>query len=74
MKKTSEYYRMRIYSDRARYVGEVEDVVIDDKEGVVAGLAFGRREGRVTSIPYSSIMAIGDIVLVRTKKSEREGA
>ena len=74
MKKMSEYYGMRIYSDRARYVGEVEDVVIDDKEGVVAGLAFGRREGKVTSIPYGSIMAIGDIVLVRTKKPEREGA
>jgi len=70
----SEYYGMRIYSDRARYVGEVEDLVVDDREGVIAGLAFGRREGKVTSVPYSSIMAIGDIVLVRTKKPEREGA
>ena len=70
----SEYFGMRIYSDRARYVGEVEDLVIDDKEGVVAGLAFGRREGKVTSIPYDSVMAIGDIVLVRTKKPGREGA
>ena len=74
MKKISEYYGMRIYSDRARYVGDVEDLVVDDKEGVVAGLAFGRREGKVTSIPYTSIMAIGDIVLVRTKKAEKEGA
>lgn len=70
----SEYFGMRIYSDRARYVGEIEDVVIDDREGVIAGLAFGRREGKVTSIPYGSIMAIGDIVLVRTKKLEQEGA
>jgi sporulation protein YlmC with PRC-barrel domain len=65
---------MRIYSDRARYVGEVDDLVIDDKEGTVAGLAFGRQGGKVTSIPYSSIMAIGDIVLVRTKKLEQGGA
>lgn len=71
MKKMSEFYKMRIYSDRARYVGEVEDLVIDDREGIVAGLAFGRKAGKVTSIPYSSIMAIGDIVLVRTKKSEQ---
>jgi sporulation protein YlmC with PRC-barrel domain len=70
----SEYYGMRIYSDRARYVGEVEDVVIDDREAAIVGLAFGRREGKVTSIPYNSIMAIGDIVLVQTKKLEREGA
>jgi len=55
-------------------VGEVEDLVVDDREGVIAGLAFGRREGKVTSVPYSSIMAIGDIVLVRTKKPELEGA
>ncbi len=68
MKRISEYYGMRIYSDKARYVGAVEDVVIDDKEGAIVGLAFGRREGKVASIPYSSIMAIGDIVLVRTKK------
>jgi sporulation protein YlmC with PRC-barrel domain len=65
---------MRIYSDRARYVGEVDDLVIDDKEGTVAGLAFGRQGGKVTSIPYNSIMAIGDIVLVRTKKPEQGGA
>ena len=65
---------MRIYSDRARYVGEVDDLVIDDKEGTVAGLAFGRQRGKVTSIPYNSIMAIGDIVLVRTKKPEQGGA
>lgn len=74
MKKLSEYYGMRIYTDRARYVGAVEDVVIDDKEGVIAGLAFGRRGGKVASIPYGSIMAIGDIVLVRAKKpAEQEG-
>ena len=65
---------MRIYSDRARYVGEVDDLVIDDKEGTVAGLAFSRQRGKVTSIPYSSIMAIGDIVLVRTKRPEQGGA
>lgn len=60
---------MRIYSDRARYVGTVEDVIIDDRQGVIVGLAFGRREGKVTSVPYQSIMAIGDIVLVKTKRS-----
>lgn len=73
MKKASEYYGMRIYSDRARYIGAVEDVVIDDKEGAVVGLAFGRRGDKVASVPYSSIMAIGDIVLVRTKKPTEPG-
>jgi sporulation protein YlmC with PRC-barrel domain len=60
---------MRIYSDKARYVGIVEDVLIDDEEGSIVGLAFARKAGKVTSIPYSGIMALGDIVLVRTKKA-----
>lgn len=61
---------MRIYSDRARYIGAIEDAVIDDKGGVVMGLVFGRREGKAVSIPYSSVMAIGDIALVYSKKAE----
>jgi sporulation protein YlmC with PRC-barrel domain len=68
MKRVSEYYNMNIYSDRARYIGKVLDVVIDDKEGVVAGLAFGQQGSKITSVPYNSIMAIGDIVLVHSKK------
>ena len=67
MRKLSEFYGMRIYSDRARLVGVVQDVLIDDREGAIIGLAFGRREGKITSIPFSSIMALGDIVLVRSK-------
>ena len=66
--KISQFYGMRIYNDRGRYVGEVDDVMIDDKEGMVVGLAFGRRGSTVLSVPYGSITAIGDIVLVQTKK------
>ena len=70
MKKLSEIYGMRIYSDRARYVGSIEDAVIDDKEGMVVGFVFGRKGGKVISIPFNSIMAIGDILLVYSKKTE----
>lgn len=71
MKKLSELRGLRIYSDKARYVGAIEDSLIDDKEGTVIGLVFGRAGGKSLSIPYDSIMAIGDIVLVYSKK---EGA
>ena len=74
MKKVSEVYGMRIYSDRARYVGSIEDAVIDDKGGAIVGLVFGHREGKAISIPFDSIMAIGDIVLVYSKKAEKAGA
>lgn len=74
MKRLSELYGMHIYSDRARYVGSIEDVAIDDKEGTVAGLVFGHREGKAISIPYTSVMALGDIVLVYSRKAEQAGA
>lgn len=70
MMKLSELRGLRIYSDKARYVGAIEDSLIDDKEGTVVGLVFGRAGGKSLSIPYNSIMAIGDIVLVYSKKEE----
>jgi sporulation protein YlmC with PRC-barrel domain len=65
---------MRVYSDRAKFIGAVEDAVIDDKEGNVVGLVFGRRAGKALTIPYNSIMAVGDIVLVYSKKAEAGGS
>jgi sporulation protein YlmC with PRC-barrel domain len=70
VKKLSELRGLRIYSDKAKYVGVVDDSVIDDKEGTVVGLVFGYSGGKSLSVPYNSIMAIGDIVLVYSKKEE----
>ncbi|MCD6248271.1 MAG: PRC-barrel domain-containing protein [Hadesarchaea archaeon] len=70
--RVSEYYGMRIYSDRARYVGSVQDVVLDDEDGEIFGLALERRGDKVATVPYSSVMAIGDIILVRTKSRSGE--
>ncbi len=68
--KVSEYYEMPIYSDNGRYIGEVQDVVLDLDEGKVLGLGFGQREDKVTTVPYESVMAIGDIILVRSEKTK----
>lgn len=68
MKKMSQFFGMRVYTDKAHYVGDIKDLILDDKEGVVTGLAWGYRGGKVLSIPYDSVMAIGDIILVRSKK------
>jgi sporulation protein YlmC with PRC-barrel domain len=73
MKRLSEIYGMRIYSDRARYVGSIKDIVIDDKEGIVVGFVFEHKKGKAISIPFSSITAIGDVVLVHSKKAEQIG-
>jgi sporulation protein YlmC with PRC-barrel domain len=69
--KVSEYYDMPIYSDKGRYVGEVQDVVLDLDNGEVLGLGFGEREGKVTTVPYENVMAIGDIILVRSGQKKR---
>lgn len=71
--KMSEIHGMRIYSDRAHFIGTIDDAIIDDKEGTVMGFVFGRREGKAISIPYSGLMSIGDIVLVYSKKAEQAG-
>jgi len=68
MKKMSQFFGMRVYTDKAHYVGEIKDLILDDKEGVVTGMAWGYRGGKILSIPYDSVMAIGDIILVRSKK------
>lgn len=70
MKKLSELNGMKVYSDHARYIGAIEDCVIDDKEGAIVGLVFGRKGTKVLSIPYGSLMAMGDIILVQSKKVE----
>jgi len=74
MRRLSELYGMRIYSDRAHSIGTIEDSIIDDKEGMVMGFVFGRKKGKTISIPYNCIMAVGDIMLVYSKKAEQAGA
>lgn len=70
MRRVSEVLGMRMYSDRAKYIGAVEDVVIEDREGTIAGLAFGRKAGKALVVPYSMVMSIGDIIVVYSKKEE----
>lgn len=66
----SKLYGMHIYTDRGHHIGSVKDVVIDDGERKIVGLALGHREGKVASISYEDVIAVGDIVLVRSRKSQ----
>jgi sporulation protein YlmC with PRC-barrel domain len=72
LKKVTDLLGMRIYSDRAKYIGAVEDVVIEDREGTVVGLVFGRKAGKALTIPFSNIMAMGEIILVYSKRETGE--
>lgn len=71
--KVSEYYGLDMYSDRGNYIGEVQEVMLDLAEGEVVGLVFERDEERNKMVPYRNVMAVGDLILVSTKKeSETE--
>lgn len=80
----STLFGLNIYTDAGRYIGRVEDVVIDLDRRQIKGLAVSdfnrvlidsRAAGVV--IPYRLVKSVGDIVLVKDifrhkKKKEAE--
>ena len=83
----STLFGMRVYTDEGRYVGKIQDVVIDEEKKMIRGIALveynralieSRAQGVI--LPYALVKAIGDIVLVkdifkrRRKKQEAEEA
>ncbi len=77
-------FGLNVYTDKGRYVGNVNDVVIEAADRKVTGLALTKinremfdvnREGII--LPYRWVLAIGDVVIVKqvnklTKKDAEE--
>ncbi len=63
--RLSSLYGKKIFSSRANFVGEVDDIYIDTDDGEAVGLTLSDEEG--VAIPYPRINAMGDIVLVQAK-------
>ena len=77
-------FGLNVYTDKGRYVGNVNDVVIEAADRKVTGLALTKinremfdvnRDGLI--LPYRWVLAIGDVVIVKqvnklTKKDEEE--
>ncbi|AEA46616.1 PRC-barrel domain-containing protein [Archaeoglobus veneficus] len=68
----STLFGLRVYTDEGRYVGRVDDVVIDLERRQIRGLALGdfnrslidsRAPGII--IPYRLVKSVGDIVIVK---------
>jgi len=74
VKRVGQLVGLKIYTDKAKYVGVVEDVLIDDRVGAVVGLVIGKRAEKAISVPYSGVLAVGDIIIVQSKKEETIGA
>jgi sporulation protein YlmC with PRC-barrel domain len=77
-------FGLNVYTDKGRYVGNVNDIVIEAADRKVTGLALTKinremfdvnREGVI--LPYRWVLAIGDVVIVKqvnklTKKDAEE--
>jgi sporulation protein YlmC with PRC-barrel domain len=68
----STLFGLKVYTDEGRYIGKVEDVVIDLDRRQVKGLALGdynrvlidsRAPGII--IPYRLVKSVGDIILIK---------
>ncbi len=68
----STLFGLKIYTDEGRYVGKVDDVVIDLERRQIRGLAVGdynktlidsRAPGVI--IPYRLVKSVGDIVIIK---------
>ena len=74
-KRLSELYGMDIYTQKAEYVGKVEDVILNLDKGEVMRLSLkafkggslsseeGRRVLQEESISYDDVVEVGDIIL-----------
>ncbi|AFK21880.1 PRC-barrel domain-containing protein [Pyrococcus sp. ST04] len=70
--RLSKIYKKKIYNTRGKYVGEVDEVIIDigEKYGKVLILALpGERK---VGIPYDRVTAVGDIILVEATSSKKK--
>jgi sporulation protein YlmC with PRC-barrel domain len=69
----TELFGMQVYTDKAVYVGDVDDIVVDVDAKKIDSLAVGNLNSELmelkgspgVKIPYRIIKCIGDIVLIR---------
>jgi sporulation protein YlmC with PRC-barrel domain len=67
-----------VYTTKGKYVGRVDDIVLDPNERKISGIAIGsvnkdlfEVNAKGVVIPYRWITAVGDIVLMRQIESKK---
>ena len=65
--RLSVYYNKLIYNLKGKFVGSVNDIVLDLTQGKILGLDIGKsqKKGKGQAIAYESIYAMSDIILVQ---------
>jgi sporulation protein YlmC with PRC-barrel domain len=69
----TEMFGLRVYTDKAVFIGNVDDVVLDVDQKKIASLAIGELNPEIgevkgyagLQIPFRIVKSIGDIVIVR---------
>ena len=69
----TELFGLRVYTDRAVFVGSVDDVVVDVDQKKIDSLAVGELNPEIgevkgysgLQIPFRIIKSIGNIVIIR---------
>ncbi|MEM0156119.1 MAG: PRC-barrel domain-containing protein [Thermoplasmataceae archaeon] len=67
----SELTGMKVYSDKGKYIGPVDDVIVDLDRQCIHGLYIESpnsqlvENGAPISIPYRWIKAVGEIILLK---------
>lgn len=76
-KKLSQFYGLGIYTEKAEYVGRVEDVILNTTRGEIIWLSLKSFKGKElsnedikqilqeNSIPYTEVVQVGDIVICK---------
>ncbi|MCS7130121.1 MAG: PRC-barrel domain-containing protein [Archaeoglobaceae archaeon] len=72
------FFGMRVYTDEGRYVGKIEDVIIESDSNSITGIvvvdynkALIDKTSKGVVIPYRIVRSVGDIVLIRDIFSRR---
>ncbi|MFH1834818.1 MAG: PRC-barrel domain-containing protein [Methanobacteriota archaeon] len=83
-KRLSELYGMDIYTQKANYVGRVEDVILNLEKGDIMRLSLKPLRGDLNSgedvkrilqqesIPYNEVIEVGDIILVEKSPAPKK--
>jgi len=73
----STLYGLNVYTEKAVYIGKVNDVVLEVNDKKVVGLAVIKTNPAVFDsthkgivVPYRWVTAVGDVVLIRHVKDQ----
>ncbi len=75
--EVSKLFGLNIYTERGRYIGKVNDVVLEVNEKKATGIAATKLNpdmfdagSRGVVVPFRWVTAVGDVILIRHVKDQ----